>query len=175
MLEVPIDRIMSVTDARNNFNKIVEDVENGEMYVLTKGGSPSVALISIQELEKLTGNKISEKPKAEPEVELEWVEETQEQKTPVSPEPIKPVQPSGQIKTNSNLGSTPATEPSAPQSFIQRGASSFTQGAVVPPLAGSNQAPEKLPANDSPQQVPQVSQASQPSFQTEQEDANELT
>ena len=58
-LEFPIGKIMSVTDARNNFNKIVEEVEEDPegKYLLTKGGSPSVVMVNANYLEKLTGEK----------------------------------------------------------------------------------------------------------------------
>ena len=47
MINVPIDRIVPLTDARDNFSRIVADIESQKdgMYVLTKGGKPSIALI----------------------------------------------------------------------------------------------------------------------------------
>ena len=44
-----------LTDTRDNFSRIVTDIETAAdgLYVLTKGGKPAIALISIQYLEKL--------------------------------------------------------------------------------------------------------------------------
>lgn len=56
-LEFSLDKIMSVTDARNNFNKIVEGIEKDPegKFLLTKGGKPSVAMVNSNFLEKLMG------------------------------------------------------------------------------------------------------------------------
>jgi prevent-host-death family protein len=56
MLEVKIDKILPVTEARDNFNKLVDEVESSdEMYVLTKNGKPCGVLVGVHHLEKLTG------------------------------------------------------------------------------------------------------------------------
>lgn len=72
-ISVPIDRIVPLTDARDNFSRIVADIENSQdgLYVLTKGGKPAIALISIQKLEHLMGghaeSKQPEKKETKPE------------------------------------------------------------------------------------------------------------
>lgn len=74
MISVPIDRIVPLTDARDNFSRLVADVESAKdgLYVLTKGGKPSIALVNIKFLEELMGSKpssVEEKsstPKIEP-------------------------------------------------------------------------------------------------------------
>src|SRR3546814_285042 len=55
MISVPIDRIVPLTDARDNFSRLVADVENisDGLYVLTKGGKPAIALINIKYLEEI--------------------------------------------------------------------------------------------------------------------------
>jgi hypothetical protein len=64
-ITVPIDKIVPLTDARDNFSRIVTDIESMPegLYVLTKGGKPSIALISIRYLEQLMGNQpVATKP-----------------------------------------------------------------------------------------------------------------
>ncbi len=56
MLEVEIDKILPLTEAHDNFNKIVDEVESSDaMYVLTKNGKPSAVVVGVHHLEKLTG------------------------------------------------------------------------------------------------------------------------
>jgi prevent-host-death family protein len=56
MLQVDIEKIIPVTEARDSFNKIVDEVEGtDEMYVLTKNGKPSAVVVGVNHLEKLTG------------------------------------------------------------------------------------------------------------------------
>lgn len=61
MLEVDIDKILPVTEARDSFNKIVDEVEGTDhMYVLTKNGKPAAVVVGVNHLEKLTGKTTSE-------------------------------------------------------------------------------------------------------------------
>lgn len=55
MLSVPIERIVSLTDARDSFSRIVAEIVDlpDGMYILTKGGKPGIALINIHYLEAL--------------------------------------------------------------------------------------------------------------------------
>lgn len=56
MLQVDIDKITPVTEARDNLNKIVEEVDNSDvMHVLTKNGTPVAVIVGVNHLEKLTG------------------------------------------------------------------------------------------------------------------------
>lgn len=56
MLEVNIEKIIPVTEARDMFNKIVDEVEGtDELYVLTKNGKPAAVVVGVNHLEKLTG------------------------------------------------------------------------------------------------------------------------
>ena len=59
MISVPIDRIVPLTDARDNFSRLISDIEtlSDGLYVLTKGGKPAIALINIKYLEEIMGNK----------------------------------------------------------------------------------------------------------------------
>lgn len=56
MLEVQIENIIPVTEARDKFNQIVDAVEGTEeLYVLTKNGKPAAIVVGVHHLEKLTG------------------------------------------------------------------------------------------------------------------------
>lgn len=56
MLQVPIDKIVPLTAARDTLSKIIADVESGTpMYIFTKNGKPSVAVVSIDYLQKQMG------------------------------------------------------------------------------------------------------------------------
>lgn len=71
MLQVNIEKILPVTEARDMFNKIVDDVEGtDELWVLTKNGKPAAVMVGVNHLEKLTGEAhvtatMQEEPKAE--------------------------------------------------------------------------------------------------------------
>jgi len=61
VLEVEIDNILPVTEARDSFNKIVDEVEGtDQMYVLTKNGKPAAVVVGVNHLEKLTGKTANE-------------------------------------------------------------------------------------------------------------------
>ncbi len=56
MLEVQIENIVPVTEARDRFNQILDAVEGtDELYVFTKNGKPAGILVGVHHLEKLTG------------------------------------------------------------------------------------------------------------------------
>ncbi len=55
-MQVDIEKILPVTEARDNFNKIIDEVEGSDhLYVLTKNGKPSAVIVGVNHLEKLTG------------------------------------------------------------------------------------------------------------------------
>jgi len=61
MLEVQIENIVPVTEARDKFNQIIDQVENSDdLFVLTKNGKPSAIVVGVHHLEKLTGEKHDE-------------------------------------------------------------------------------------------------------------------
>ncbi|MCL5410763.1 MAG: type II toxin-antitoxin system prevent-host-death family antitoxin [Patescibacteria group bacterium] len=61
MLEVKIEKILPVTEARDSFNKLIDEVEGtDELYVLTKNGKPAAVLVGVHHLEKLTGTSEEE-------------------------------------------------------------------------------------------------------------------
>ena len=59
MLEVDIEKIIPITEARDSFNQIIEGVEaSDDMYVVTKNGKPSAIIVGVHHLEKLTGAEL---------------------------------------------------------------------------------------------------------------------
>jgi hypothetical protein len=60
-LKVSDDRILSITDARTRFNQLVDELEQDPegLYVLTKTGTPAVAVVNIQYLEQLLERQAS--------------------------------------------------------------------------------------------------------------------
>ena len=95
MLEVDIDKILPVTEARDNFNKIVDEVEGTDhMYVLTKNGKPSAVIVGVNHLEKLTGKTADE---------LTSIVEKKADETPV----VEEVVPASPADTNVADGSKP--------------------------------------------------------------------
>jgi prevent-host-death family protein len=56
MLEVNIEKIIPITEARDSLNNIVDIVESSdELYVITKNGKPAAIVVGVHHLEKLTG------------------------------------------------------------------------------------------------------------------------
>jgi len=136
MLEVDIDKILPVTEARDSFNKIIDDVEGTDhLYVLTKNGKPSAVVVGVNHLEKLTGKSADE---------LTSMVEKKADSTPVVEEVTPPIpstvegpasgsKPPAQLPSD-NIGTTPAEnvgpqEPMATGPSIQPG-----PGPTPPPL-----------------------------------------
>jgi len=59
-LKVSLENIIPLTEARDHFSQIVNEVQKDKLYVLTKGGKPAVAIIDVKYLETLTGGEIKE-------------------------------------------------------------------------------------------------------------------
>jgi prevent-host-death family protein len=56
MLDVKIENILPVTEARDSLNKLIDTVEGSDdMFVMTKNGKPAAILVGVHHLEKLTG------------------------------------------------------------------------------------------------------------------------
>jgi prevent-host-death family protein len=61
MLEVKVENILPVTEARDTFNQLIDKVEGSdEMFVMTKNGKPIAILVGVHHLEKLTGENHEE-------------------------------------------------------------------------------------------------------------------
>jgi prevent-host-death family protein len=53
MLKIALDRIVSVTEARNRLSELVDEATSDAFWVLTKGGKPRVALVDVAYLDEL--------------------------------------------------------------------------------------------------------------------------
>lgn len=53
MLKVSVDHIISITEARSRLSELVEATVEEDVWVLTKGGKPRVALVDVEYLSQL--------------------------------------------------------------------------------------------------------------------------
>lgn len=133
MLEVKIDKILPITEARDSFNKIVDDVEESdELYVLTKNGKPTAVMVGVHHLEKLTGTSHEELMGAAAAAGTVMAEETNKQEENMS--------------TNSNI--TPPIESAPPASTM--GGGNFKD---IPPV--SQDSPSMSPQINNVAPIPQ--------------------
>jgi prevent-host-death family protein len=58
-LKVSLHNIIPLTEARDHFSQIVNEVQRDKLYVLTKGGKPVVAIIDVKYLETVSGGSIN--------------------------------------------------------------------------------------------------------------------
>ena len=58
MIQIDLDKIVPVEDLPNRLKQIVDDGKGGAIYVVTKDDRPSVAIVSIDQLEGLSGRKV---------------------------------------------------------------------------------------------------------------------
>lgn len=140
MLEVDIDKILPVTEARDNFNKIIDEVEGTEaMYVLTKNGKPSAVIVGVNHLEKLTGKTADE---------LTSIVEKKADETPV----VEEVNPALPQNDNVASGSIPLeTDTAATGQSIQPGT------ATASPIDVPVEVDDGPPASVGEAPVPEVS------------------
>lgn len=142
MLEVDIDKILPVTEARDNFNKIIDEVEGTDhMYVLTKNGKPSAVVVGVNHLEKLTGKTADE---------LTSIVEKKADATPVVEE-VTPSVPADNVGPEIPQGDDVASGSKPPET------DAFAAGQSI---QSSNAAD-----NDSPLDVPVDTEASTPTDQ----------
>ena len=148
MLEVDIDKILPVTEARDNFNKIIDEVEGTDhMYVLTKNGKPSAVVVGVNHLEKLTGKTADE---------LTSIVEKKADETPVVEEVNSPTSQSasgskppevGSSATGQSIQPGMSNQPNAPIDVpIETGGSVSPPGPQGGPLE-SGPAPTSSPGS----------------------------
>lgn len=171
MLQVPIDKIVPLTAARDTLSKIIADVETGTpMYIFTKNGKPSVAVVSIDYLQKQMGpvrttpaQATSEPPSPMPPAPPEPAKITFEpHHEPAAEPPTNPTPPPSQppdasfwgsfpgvqaaqtpASTPSPAPSTPSVPPSKPVDTIKSNNQSAPISSVAtPPQAGSTITPQ---------------------------------
>lgn len=148
-MEVDIDKILPLTEARDNFNKIIDDVGGTDhMYVLTKNGKPSAVVVGVNHLEKLTGKNADE---------LTSMVEKKADTTPV----VEEVNPSVPLSGASAGGSKPlATDVAVTGQSIQPGVAPATSPPLEVPVVSPT---ESSPAPDGGQAVPTSSTQRVPS------------
>lgn len=126
MLEVKIENIIPVTEARDSFNQLVDKVENSdEMYVLTKNGKPAVIIVGIKHLEKLTGEKNEELMKG---------------LTPMSDDNVQPA-----VDPAAAPAATPTTTPPADEDATEEAST-----PPVTPVEDAAEEEEEIPAATPP-------------------------
>lgn len=59
-LKVSLENIIPLTEARDHFSQIVNEVQKDKLYVLTKGGKPAVAIVDVKYLEAITGGNVNQ-------------------------------------------------------------------------------------------------------------------
>ena len=52
MLKISIDKILPLSNVRANLSKVVNNVEKGDIYVITRGGKPSAVIAPIDYIKK---------------------------------------------------------------------------------------------------------------------------
>lgn len=138
IISVPIDRIVPLTDARDNFSRLVVDVESTDegLYVLTKGGKPAIALVNIKYLEEIMAGKKGAEM-AKPDIKPAVTTPTYEPK-PIAPPPPKP--PST-VPPLANPSTPPIAKPSInpPAAQSQRPASYDVKPQINPSWRGDSE------------------------------------
>lgn len=125
MIEVPIDRIIPVNEARSQFDRIMEDIQTDSLYVvISKEGKPSAAIINIDYLEKVTGDTRPKMVGVEGPKEKRGPESVTEE-AQTTPEP-KEEESKTETPTPSETEETPIEEmpitsaPSAPKAELDK-------------------------------------------------------
>lgn len=134
-MQVDIEKIIPVTEARDKFNKVVDEVEDSdEIYVFTKNGKPSAVMVGVNHLEKLTGEthgditaKIAESPSTADPTSADNSQPTPAEPAPTpapaeSPTPVEdpfvttPFETSANepVSAPDNTPTTPAPAPTTP-------------------------------------------------------------
>ncbi|MDO9593079.1 MAG: type II toxin-antitoxin system Phd/YefM family antitoxin [Erysipelotrichaceae bacterium] len=146
MLEVDIDKILPVTEARDNFNKIIDEVGGTDhMYVLTKNGKPSAVVVGVNHLEKLTGKSADE---------LTSMVEKKADQAPVVEE----------ISSPDGGSKPPVTVPTDSPDVISTGSRSEHRdvGVTEPMATGQSIQPGPSPVTPPPLDVPPETSVSSP-------------
>lgn len=144
MINVPIDKIVPLTTARDTLSKIVAEVEtNTPMYVLTKGGKPSVAVVNIDYLEKaLNGHLVTETADNSPTNQDVSPEQTTETLSTTLDQPSieKVVEPTATPSTEALPEPPSVVEPSQP--------SAETSAPSMPLVSDAPGGNDQAPAGD---------------------------
>lgn len=150
MLEVKIENIIPVTEARDKLNQLIENVEGSdEMIVMTKNGKPTAILVGVHHMEKLTGENHEEVfgasapekieiPQVAPITE-EQIQENLSAAEPVKPEPsfsapqTSAIPAQAQVSVDPPVQSNPFDMPET-NMFSDLSVSEEKNPSVTPPL-----------------------------------------
>jgi len=153
-LKVSLENIIPLTEARDHFSQIVNEVQKDKLYVLTKGGKPAVAIVDVKYLEAITGGNVNqdyvkeEIKKAPEKVGLAPMVEhkplpTPPLTTPISsltipptPKPFNPITPPSPTPPSPVIPASPTPKPPIPS-----GATPTTPPINTLPPARQSQAP----------------------------------
>jgi antitoxin (DNA-binding transcriptional repressor) of toxin-antitoxin stability system len=58
MIQIDLDKIVPIEDLPGKLNQVIDDAHAGAIYVVTKDDRPTVALVSVDQLEGLSGRKV---------------------------------------------------------------------------------------------------------------------
>lgn len=157
MLEVNIEKIVPVTEGRDMFNKIVDDVEGtNELWVLTKNGKPTAVVVGVNHLEKLTGQ-------AHGEVVSKIEEATASNEAPEAPAtaPSAPEEEESETVFASAYDAPAAADPAAqaPDPFAMAASQLATQniGAVASAADATMATPDTTPIAPSTESTGEIS------------------
>ena len=133
MIQIDLDKIVPIEDLPAKLDTVVNDAHAGAIYVITKDDRPSVAVVSIDQLEGLSGRKVITPMSAE-------VSEPAAAPPPPSSGASLPPPPPAPLAGPADMApplpplppppTAPATEINTPTTSVQR---DLTPGATPPP------------------------------------------
>lgn len=145
-LKVSLENIIPLTEARDHFSQIVNEVQKDKLYVLTKGGKPAIALVDVKYLEAITGGNVN----------------TSHVEQEIQKNPAKVGRPE-MIKHETNPTPTPTPPPtsvptptpiSAPKPFTPSTPPPPPTPKPQPPITQASPTPPPLPSTPPPPQTP---------------------
>ena len=192
-LKVSLENIIPLTEARDHFSQIVNEVQKDKLYVLTKGGKPAVAIIDVKYLERITGGEIREEniekeiAKAPEKVGLPPIVE-HVTTMPPPPPPPKPI-PASPIPPKPTPPPSPPPRPPVqdlPDNAESRQAGTGVAGGPNPtpppvpkpepkPNIPPPPPPRVAPATNAPSQPPQSTLKTPPEANKPSPDQNKIT
>lgn len=131
MIQIDLDKIVAFEDLPNRLNQVVDDAKSGAIFVITKDDRPAVAIVSIDQLEGLSGRKVVT-PLSEPAPIEPPPPPTPEPTLPPSPLPTGPdvSPPTTSVQRDLTPGAQPPSSPPSSPS-----PSSGASPATPPPAA----------------------------------------
>jgi len=150
MIQIDLDKLVPIEDLPAKLNQVVDDAHGGAIYVITKDDRPAVAIVSVDQLEGLSGRKVITPMSTGAESELP---------PPPSPAPLAgQAEPAAPPPPPPSSGASPTPPPSplsdiaTPTTSVQRDLtpSSSSGASPAPPPPPSSGASPTPPAADKP-------------------------